>query len=322
MKIKAETSYNLDLLCFMNVLTGRKLFMEHHKESYDKFYPIISNQTKERLDRVSRLGFPQIGTYIAVPLSSMADFNSRNLIEILADKPGLKNSMKGKIHPSFTGLTSLVIPVLIDRITIPLAKELENAGFKEFWQTSRLPLIQEKSHEIDEYMKKYDPVELVNQYINFGGSDFNIYLCSFAKPLGIKLCGNNMVADCTHKNDSILEILTHEVFHPPYDIKKVKNAVKTLGKKPWVKTAYKNQNPDTTYRPMRGFVEENIVEALGTYVAIQLGLDFDPKEYFKEHDDGSHVISPYFYDYLCENKKEAAVSFEDYFIKFVDGLSV
>ena len=73
---------------------------------------------------------------------------------------------------------------------------------------------------------------------------------------------------------------------------------------------------------MSGFIEENIVEALGIYIAIKIGADIDPKKYFIEHDNGSHVISPYFYDFLCENEKDTSQSFEDYFTSFVDSLSV
>ena len=322
MKIKTAISYNLDLLCFMNVITGREFFMEFHKNSFEKFYPVISDVTNGRIKRVLRLGFPHIGTPVLLPVSSVDDFNNRDLLGMLDDKKGLKNSMKSKASAYYKAIHFFLIRRLIERVITPLAKELESAGFKEFWQANRLPLIQEKCHEVDKYMERYNPYELISRFINFDDSDFTIYLCSFAIPLGVKLSGNNMIADIAHSNDTVLEILTHEVFHPPYDTKKVKKSVKLLARKAWVKEAYKIQKPNFGYRPIVGFVEENIVEALGIYVANQLGLDIDPKEYFSEHDGGSHVISPYFYDYLCENIKDASLSFDDYFTQFVDALRV
>ena len=89
-----------------------------------------------------------------------------------------------------------------------------------------------------------------------------------------------------------------------------------------MKKAYDIQKRPNGYRPMNGFIEENIVEALGIFIAIQLGVNIDPKKYLLEHDNGSHVISPYFYDFLCENEKDVSQSFEDYFTSFVDSLSV
>ena len=321
MKVKTAISYNLDLLCFMNVMMGKKFYIDYHKDSFEKFYPTITDKVKGRINRMMRFGVGSIGTIMTLAISSVDDFNDKDLIGMLKDKTGLKHSIKNKASAYITGIDSLAIHVLISRVVIPLAEELESAGFKEFWHTNRLPLIQERCNEVDKYMEQYNPSELINRYINFGSSDFTAYICSFARPHGIKLCGSNMIADIAHKNNSILEILSHEVFHPPYDKKKVKQSVKALGKKPWVRKAYKNQNPDMRYRPIEGFIEENIVEALGIYVAVQLGLDIDTKKYFKEHDEGSHVISPYFYDYLCENKKDASISFEEYFARFVDSLN-
>lgn len=214
----------------------------------------------------------------------------------------------------------LILLRLINKYATPLVKNLENAGFKEFWHSERLPLLQERCKGLDEYMEQYgkDAEKLFNRFIKMDISDFTIYVCSFANPQGIKLCGNNMIVDYVYDNKTILEILTHEPFHPPYDFKAVKKSVKALAKKPWVKEAFKRQAPEHRYFPMSLYIEENIVDALGKYVTVQLGLDIDPKKELAERDNSSHVISPYFYDYLCENEKDASQSFEDYFALFVD----
>jgi len=41
MKIKSAISYNLDLLCFLNSMTGNKFIADYHKEAYEKFYPLV-----------------------------------------------------------------------------------------------------------------------------------------------------------------------------------------------------------------------------------------------------------------------------------------
>jgi len=114
------------------------------------------------------------------------------------------------------------------------------------------------------------------------------------------------------------------MFHPPYNYNKVETAVEKLGALPWVKKAFDSQKEHLKYSPMKGFIEENIVEALGIYVLLKLGVETemykDPHKYFQEHDEGSHVVSPRFYDYLVNKPKPAVQSFEDYFIAFVDEL--
>jgi hypothetical protein len=110
------------------------------------------------------------------------------------------------------------------------------------------------------------------------------------------------------------------MFHPPYEYDKVHDYVQILFNKPWVKKAFDNQPPNSGYNTMAGFIEENIVEALGIYLAVKLGADIKPYEYFENHDGGSHVVSPLFYKHLCENAKTREQSFEDYFADFVTSL--
>lgn len=46
MQIKTKISYNLDMLCFINIMTADKYYISFHKEMFEKFYPLISNKTK------------------------------------------------------------------------------------------------------------------------------------------------------------------------------------------------------------------------------------------------------------------------------------
>jgi hypothetical protein len=322
MRIKTAISYNLDLLCFLNSMTGNKFIAEYHKEAYEKFYPLVSDGIKHSMKRMLRLNVSHLLAPGAVTaLSSVHDFDKRELSSMLGNQVEMKQSIS-KTKYGKSPFMRFMLRRLINKYAIPLVKELENAGFKEFWHSERLPLLQERCNGLDEYMEQHskDAEKLFNRFIKMDTSDFIIYVCSFANPQGIKLCGNNMIVDYVYDNKTILEILTHEPFHPPYDFKTVRKSVKALAKKPWVKEAYKKQTPEHRYFPMSMYIEENLVDALGKYVAVQLELDIDPKKELTERDNGSHVISPYFYDYLCENEKDVSQSFEDYFTSFVDSL--
>ena len=81
-----------------------EFFTEYHKDSFEKFYPAIGEKVKIRIDRLVRLGFTAIGTAITMPVSSVDDFNNKNLVGILNDKSGLKSSMKSKASAYITGI--------------------------------------------------------------------------------------------------------------------------------------------------------------------------------------------------------------------------
>ena len=153
---------------------------------------------------------------------------------------------------------------LINRMVIPLTKELEDAGFRDFWYKDRLPLLQKKCSELDNYFancKIGDMDEMLSRFKAIDKNDFTIFICSFARPMGVKLCGNNMIYDYSYeKNDDALKILVHELLHPLVRHKAVQPYVKSLGKKPWVQEGYKNQKLGMTYRPMEMYVEEKFVK--------------------------------------------------------------
>ena len=329
MQIKTATCYNLDLLCFMNTMTANSTFTDPHKESFEKFYPFISDKIKKRVSFLNKLNlaglFGMVGTSI---ISCLDNYQSRDLIEMLRHKSEIRKKHSRSTNP-FPPFLYFMSFRLVNRMVIPLAKELEAAGFKNFWHTDRLPLLQEKCAELDKYFancKIGEMDEVLSCFKGIDKVDFTIYICSFARPMGVKLCGNNMIYDYSYeKNDVALETLVHELLHPLVRHKAVQPYVKVLGKKPWVHEGYKNQKLGMTYRPMEMYVEENIVFALGYFIATQLGADLSPKEELAERakaDNTSQVIAPHFYEYLCENPKDPAQSFDDYFKSFVDSLNV
>ena len=318
MRIKTGISYNLDFLCFLNIMTGDELYVDRHKEIFDKFYPCVSNEIKQNIRKmVEWQGNSMLSPKLTLLISSLEDFNSRNLIEMLKSHAEIEASINETPYKhTHEELESYF--VFIESAIIPLIRELESLNFNEFWKNERLPLIKSKCDIIDEYLAKYYVEQLFRQYNKVDSSDITVYLCSFTDPLGIALCGNNSISDSSYKGETILANITHEAFHPPYNNDAVRSALDKIAQKSWVRSAFENQKPGSGYSTMDGFIEENIVEALGIFMLVKLGIDIEPDEYFRTHDGGSHVISPYFYEYLCEVEKDSEESFDDFFIKFAN----
>lgn len=315
MQIRAEISYNLDMLCFLNIMTADELFVERHRSAFEKFYPLISCGTKQCIQAMVQKHGSMLSPLLTLLVSSLPDFNIRNLIGMLKSPLEIEYSMsktpynlsREEYDSCFSFCQSTIIPLI---------EELEEADFYEYWQKNRLPLIKDKCNNINKYLSQFDVRQWLRLYRNVD-SNLTVYLCSFTDPLGVKLCGDNLISDSSYKNDTILSNATHEAFHPPYDTDVVIPYLDKIAQKPWIKKAFDNQTPPG-YGSMYGFIEENIVEALGIYIVVKLGVAIDPVDYFKTHDDGSHVLSPFFYKYLCNVRKDSKESFEDYFIKFVN----
>ena len=318
MKIKTKISYNLDLLCFLNIMTADDYYVKRHKEAFNMWHPRLSDTIKVKInDMVNKQGYSMLAPTFTLFISSLANFNDRNLVEMLNSHCEIVDSMN-KTQYIFEQSDFDMYFSFFSEAVVPLILELEKNGFYDYWKENKLPLIKTKCEQVDKYMEDYKVDDLVSQFRNVDSADCTVYMCSFANPHGIKLCGNNLISDIAYSTETILSNVTHELFHPAFDFDIVKQSLQILSEKSWVIDAFANQNPNSGYYTIDGFIEEHIVEALGIYVLVQLGIDIDPYEYFKTHDEGSHVISPHFYKYLCENIKNPSQSFEDYFIRFVD----
>jgi len=71
---------------------------------------------------------------------------------------------------------------------------------------------------------------------------------------------------------------------------------------------------------MDDFIEENIVDALGTFIAYKFGAEKDPYMRFRVQNNGSNVVSPYFFKYLQDYDIGQNESFENYFIRFTENI--
>ncbi len=317
MKINCKISYNLDILCFLNALSSDDYYVSRHKQAYDSFYPLFSHDIKEKIKKLVKWNnSPIFAPTFTLLISAVPSFSDMNIYNLLQARSEIEDGISKTPYHFNENEYDEIFARFSDTI-IPLIYELENNGFREYWNTVKLPIIQNKISELEPYLSQYNLETLIGEFKDFSGEEMDVYICSFANPHGIKLCGNTLLTDVVYNQETILANITHEVFHPPYVYSDIKEYVDILAKKNFVIKAFNEQNPLSGYSEMPGFIEEHIVEALGTYITYILGVEKEPYEYFKKHDGGSHVLSPLFFEYLLNNKRKPEQSMNDFFISFV-----
>jgi len=163
-------------------------------------------------------------------------------------------------------------------VLLPVVKELEAKGFREYWKAKRLPLIKRSQRELSNFVHRFQPGEEIEFMLGPGQApdSITLYLCTFASPHGIKLCGRRYISDVMFSKETTLGIAIHEMFHPPYDAKSLEHELVKLEADPLLKQAFKTKNPQYGYPTMRGFIEENVVEAIALFICQKLGLEKNP----------------------------------------------
>jgi len=208
----------------------------------------------------------------------------------------------------------------IINMCLAIIDDLEQNGFRDYWEQKIEPLAIKRCKEFQEVpisplyaklIKQFDPQFKIPEEID-------IYFCPLHKPYGTSLnFAFDIIIQDDMSTDYTLMLIAHEIFHPLCAIDRVgSESIRIIAEKPWVIEGFKNRGDLSPYNEMGYFIEENIVDALGVYVAYKLDFEIDPYQYFRSRNNGSHVISPKFFDYLLAHPKDISEEFETYLYNF------
>ncbi len=313
MRFNIRVSYNLDLLNLMNILTGEEFYAKRHEEAFARFGKPLSTNSRRRIEKVVDInGSAMIGPYLCLVASAIPNFEKRSLVRMFSDLDLLRNNFSQYRYfdpnewPNQASIFGLLIPVV---------KELETKGFREYWRTNRLHLIERSRRMLSRFVHKFQLQGEIEFMLGPGQAPdrITLYLCSFASPHGIKVCGSRYIADISFPKEFIVSTAIHEMFHPPYDAESLRQELIALAADPLLKRAFETKDPKYGYSTMNGFIEENVVEAMALFISQKLGLEKDPLAYLASHDGGSHVLSVVLLEYFKRYPKPKKQPFHEYF---------
>ena len=303
-------------------MSADEYYVNFYRDEFEQFYPLLSNEIKSGYTAfLKSINRSNIAVALTTAISLIENFNERDVKKLMVAQDEIEKNLYNAQYPDdlIEGLEML--PQFAGLI-IQLIQELEEHGFKKFWEDNRRPLAQKRIERLEVLFSKNKMLEKIEQYKKVQAEDVNVYVCTYAHPHGTKLFNDSLIIDYKWPDKAIINTFAHELFHPPYNLENVQKTIDLLKEKNFVKEAYDNQDPQIAYSPMEGFIEENIVEALGTFIAFSCGFEDEPYKYFQKHDSGSHVISPYLFKYLSDNGIRKEQSFEEYFNDFVQKIDL
>ena len=320
MSFSFKSNYNFEILSFLNVLTSDAFYLKYNGEAYNKFFPLLSQNSKDNISlMVQKMHQTNIAFMFNIILAAMRDYVDKDvctafqlnheldyILEELKKHPYIPVDVLNEANTLFTMATAIM-------------NDLENLGFREYWLKEMEPSLKSRCRELQDFVDSYDFEDMFKSIKPVLPDHINVYVCTFHRPHSTKINLNgDVILSDFYTNETALMILIHELFHPPYVIGEVSESLRELSEKAWIIEAFENQNENCKYSQMEYFLEENIVESLGIYIAYKLGIEMEPYKYFKNHDYGSHVISPFFFKYLLENPKQPTQSFSEYLSDFVE----
>jgi hypothetical protein len=133
-----------------------------------------------------------------------------------------------------------------------------------------------------------------------------VYLLAYSEPHGIRITGLRFLTHESYPFKIVLHNAIHEPMHPPYNAHDpaILQAIDVLGRDPLIADKVKHHNPSFGYNTTAGYVEEDSVQALEEIISEEFGVGRDARKYWREQDDGMHVLAAAIYvDYKTALKQ-------------------
>jgi hypothetical protein len=173
---------------------------------------------------------------------------------------------------------------------------LKRIHFDTDWQTVVKPQIEKSRAAIAQDLPRYNVIPRIESALGSPRptNKITVYLLYYSKPHGIKITGMRFLTHYSYPFRIVLRNAIHEMMHPPYDLAHdaaLRAALQSLRSDAFLMDKVEHHNPSFGYNTLEGLEEEDCVQALEQILSEPLGMGGDPHRYWKEQDDGIHVLA-------------------------------
>ena len=320
-----KPSFKYDLLCFVNILTGDEFYLTYYKSEYDRFKDQLTPEVKDALKSLKKKIKDDEGTIISAWLClyfSSAEDETIDEMTLTLDNPQTMKSNFEKTPYYSDKSWQMFLSVIPELKTI--LDFLKDIGFPDYWEGNILPKVQSKISEFKSDVSKYNVIGITEEHLGFKleSNRITVYMLFYSQPHGIKITGTRFLTDIAWPFSILIRTASHEMMHPPFDLKNDSVLIGTLSKlknETFLMDKVLNHNPSFGYNSFEGFVEEDCVQSLDQIINEKLGISRDPRKRWEENDDGMHVLAIALYNIMKEeNYNEEKMIYRDFIIRNIE----
>lgn len=301
---KLETSVAFDTLCALNVLTGDPYYLRYYRADYDRLSPKLTPEARSALADLKHQVKDEhkqiISAFLTLYFSATKDQTLDDMLATVEHSEEMKRNLKSTPYYSESGWQ------LYEGVRGDLGiifRELRKMGFDQDWEHNILPKEQQRIGQINEELANYNLVPRIEKLLGspMASSEITVYMLYYAQPHGIKIAGTRFLTDVAWPFRVVVRNAAHEMMHPPFDLQndhELRRAVDLLEDDPFVKEKFRGHDASFGYNSLDGLIEEDCVQALEQLVNEDLGIAVDPRQRWKENDDGLHVFAAALYSVM------------------------
>ena len=314
-----EPSLKYDTICLLNALSGDPYYLHYYQAEYDHFHPLFTPEEQAAFVQLKRLikdeGHEIISAKLALYYSAVSDETLPEMIRTAHDSSQMQAALRKTSYwneDSWQNFQSA-------RPALEVAlRALDRVAFPAYWAANAKPRIQKRIDQLSPELPKYNIVPVIETYLGFPlpSHTIKIYLLVFSEPHGIRITGLRFLTHVSYPFSIVLHNAIHESMHPPYrtDDANVRNAIDLLEKDPTVIDKVQHHNPSFGYNTAPGYIEEDSVQALEQIVSEKFGIAHNACDYWRQQDDGMHVLAVALYVGYKREDAEAPRPYSQWFI--------
>lgn len=298
MDIFFHHSYNLDLLNLLNIVGGDSPYKILYPQVYSEFGQPLSLDYREILQQVSEaLGSPLISPAIVFALSIIPQFDKAPLLDLMLDQEGFLAALEQN-EPRLLPQKDRLF--LLFQVLAPVIQELELLGFREYWLSEYLPMLEERVDQMDDSLFRLNFIEGVNRFFKLENlpEEIHVFMGALNAHHGVRLTRHNSMLDISFSDQKILDFSLHEVTQSAVINLGIPDLLQPLVEDSFIQLAYDKSKSVTTFKNIETYIHENIVEVCKVFLLYKYGFMPDPYAYLQSHLQGAFILAVILLDFL------------------------
>lgn len=321
---RIQSSFVLDMVCFLNVLTGDAFYVRFYKDEYARFEPQLTPAVRVSLSNLKRKIKDDnkniVSAFLALHFSATNDQTLDDMLKTLKDSKQMKQNLKKTDYYNESGWR--LYESIREDLRIVFS-HLKAIRFDDYWRRNILPKIQQRLAAVEKDLARYNVVVEVERHLGFPlpSNTLTVYLLYYSQPHGIRVTGARFIADVAYPFRIVLQNAIHEMLHPPYKLvqdQELRKALDSLRADALLMDKIKNHNPSFGYNSFESFVEENCVRALDQLISERFKIESEARQRWREEDDGMHVFAVALYSVMKQEGFSAEQeTFRDFLVRMI-----
>jgi hypothetical protein len=299
-----KPSLKYDALCALNVLSGDPYYLHYYQSDYDRLLPQLRPEERAAFVNLKRRIKDENGGIISAQLSlyfSATDAESiDDLLRVVKDSSAMQRNLQATTY--YNDDQWKIYDAARPDLEVALTA-LKRIRFESDWEAHAKPAIDRAITDIGQDLPKYNVIPAVESVLGAPRptNKITVYLLYYSQPHGIKITGTRFLTHYSYPFRIVLRNAIHEMMHPPYDLAHdadLRLALQSLGSDTFLMDKVEHHDRSYGYNTLDGLEEEDSVQALEQIIAERFGMGGDPRRYWREQDDGIHVLAVALYSLM------------------------